>query len=114
MILDWAAHYTKSIWEIDSASIALARSIMEDPNYNYTEKYQTEKKSKGGRIRAFRRMTQNAAKIATDMTRLVTGADFTRKAIKPQRVYDNVPFGEFKLSSILLKARLGRYRLGPP
>ena len=52
-----------------------------DSNFNY-EKHKSEKKQKGGRLRALRRMTQNAAKIATDMTRLVTGQDLIKKAIQ--------------------------------
>jgi len=63
-----------------------------DTNYNYYEQPKPEKKSKGGRLRALRRMTQNAAKIATDMTRLVTGGDLIQKAIQNRHEYDDTPF----------------------
>jgi len=66
-----------------------------DTNYNYYEQPKPEKKSKGGRLRALRRMTQNAAKIATDMTRLVTGGDLIQKAIQNRHEYDDTPFGKW-------------------
>lgn len=74
LILITLPHLLLSLPQMDTGDIF-------DSNFNY-EQHKSEKKQKGGRLRALRRMTQNAAKIATDMTRLVTGQDLIKKAIQ--------------------------------